>query len=340
MNGGDGPEEQPVVRHREKDAGRREDRADERTERREHHHDRHRADADPAQHRVRGVGGHQWRPGHLAERQQIEIRGVDEQVDRDDPSGPYDQRPRQVPLRVPHLAAHEREIAPAVVRPQHRDQRQAEQAGRDRSRRGRKMRPVALPHEKRQEDEHHQRAVLGAGGEIQDERAPAHAVVIQGRRDRDGRRGDVVHQSRILEERRVPADRAQQVLGKRRGNRAERRGPDQHQLGPPEEERRQPAETLADVHVHPARARKHRRELRVRERAAQREQPAQNPDQEHERRLGHAAGDHRRCAKDAAADGRAHQHRDGTPQPEPARQAVAPAIDRLGSGRLGHERQL
>src|SRR2546430_10255876 len=67
------------------------------------------------------------------------------------------------------------------------------------------MRPVALPHEKRQEDEHHQRAVLGAGGEIQDERAPAHPVVIQGRRHRDGRRGDVVHQSRILGERRVPA---------------------------------------------------------------------------------------------------------------------------------------
>src|SRR2546426_591066 len=90
----DGPKEQPVVRHGEEDAGRRENRPYQRAEGREHHHHRHRADADPAQHHLRGVGRDQRGPGHLAERQQIEVRRVDEQVDRDDGHGAHDQRSR------------------------------------------------------------------------------------------------------------------------------------------------------------------------------------------------------------------------------------------------------
>src|SRR5881396_1978390 len=57
---------------------------------------------------------------------------------------------------------------------------------------------VAVPHEQCQQDEQQQRAVLRSGGEIQHQRAPAHPVVIESRGDRDGRRSDVVHQSRIL----------------------------------------------------------------------------------------------------------------------------------------------
>src|SRR5207247_350147 len=154
------------------------------------------------------------------------------------------------PTRVEKVASiTTTDTAPIPIRPSTACAASAAASG-DRAIRGSEAATVALPHEKRKQNEQQQCAVLRAGGEIQDERAPAYAVIVQRRGGRDGRRGDVVHQRGVLRQRRVPAERAQQILGKGSGNRAERGGPDQHQLRPPEEKRRQSADPLADIYVH------------------------------------------------------------------------------------------
>jgi len=135
----------------------------------------------------------------------------------------------------------------------------------------------------------------------------------------------------------VPADGTQQILGKNGRNCPERRGADDQQLGPPEQEGGQAAERLAQVHEHPAGARERRRQLGVGQRPAEGEGPAQHPHGEHRAGARHAVGDYGGSAEDPAPDRRADEHRDGRQEAEAARQTLAPGVRRAG-GRLDRRR--
>ena len=113
-------------------------------------------------------------------------------------------------------------------------------------------------------------------------------------------------------------DEVAQVLGEDRGDGAERGGPDDGELGPAEEKRRQRPEPLEDVGEHPARPRHRRRQLGVGQRAEQRDQPAHHPGEQHRPRLVQPLRDAGRHAEDAAPDRGPHQHRDGAAEAEVA----------------------
>src|SRR6266446_2355371 len=132
-------------------------------------------------------------------------------------------RALQVALRVPHFTAHERQVAPAVVRPQHGHEGETEQARGWRARSLCEMGEVALPHHECQGHEQRERPILGRRGEIQNQRAPAHADVVQRRRHDDRARGYVVDVAGVGLDLRVEAERAQEVLGERRRDRAQSR---------------------------------------------------------------------------------------------------------------------
>src|SRR5207245_777195 len=132
--------------------------------------------------------------------------------------------------------------------------------------------------------------VLGSRREVQNERAPPHPHVVQRRRDGDRARRDVMDVRGVRLDLGIEAERAHQVFGERRGDGPERGRADHEQLRPPEEKRGQTAERLADVDVDAPRTGEERGELRVGERAAQREQAPQAPLAEHRPRVGRAAG--------------------------------------------------
>ena len=106
---------------------------------------------------------------HLGDRDEIQVRGVRQQVDRDHAERAQHQRPGQVALGVAHLAAHERKVTPAVVGPEDRDERQPERRRLDNARCLAEMRELSPPDHERQQHEQHQRAVLRPRGEVEDE---------------------------------------------------------------------------------------------------------------------------------------------------------------------------
>ena len=130
----------------------------------------------------------------------------------------------------------------------------------------------------------------------------------------------------------VELDEVAQVFGEDRGDGAQRRGPDDGELGPAEEKGRQRAEPLEDVGEHPARPRQRAGQLGIGEGAEQRHQPADHPGQQHRSRIVQPLGDAGRNPEDAAPDGRPHEHRDGTAKTEVSGEPLTPGIALGGHG--------
>ena len=328
---GERTKEQAVVGHREKDAWRREQRAVQRAERREHHGDRHERYAPVAHQHLRGIRGDEPRVCDLRHREDREVREVGQQVDHHHGQRADDQRLRQRLLRILHFPAHETQVGPPVERPQRTHQRQpkgtqceAPLGG------GRREVPTRLrqPDREREHDDERQGAVLGEGRQVLHQTAPAHTQDVERRCERDCSGSDIPSPVTVRRQRRVVAAHAQRVLGERDRDGAHRRGADHHEFRPAEQKGRQPAPPFADVDIQPASLRVHTRDLGQRERAAQRHDAACHPDHHQRKRAGKLLRDAGRRPEDAGSDGRADEHGDGTPQ------AKLPAEG--GSGGSGH----
>ena len=115
-----GTGQEPILRRREEDAGGRHHRAVQRAERADRNGGRDDDDADGTDHELCHVRGDQLGMLHLLNRNEIEIHQIRAEVEHHDGRGADQQRTRQRPLRMEHFATDEREISPAVVRPQNR----------------------------------------------------------------------------------------------------------------------------------------------------------------------------------------------------------------------------
>ena len=129
----------------------------------------------------------------------------------------------------------------------------------------------------------------------------------------------------------IVAERTQGVGRGRDADRAVGAGPDDPQLGPREQECRQPPERLAYEHIHAARARKRGGQLRVGERTAKHDDTTHDPGEQKQRHVVDTLRDAGRRTEDAAADRRADEDRNRAPQTEPANQPLAPAVGGQGS---------
>ncbi len=121
---------------------------------------------------------------------------------------------------------------------------------------------------------------------------------------------------------RVHAERAKGVRPEHRRDAAERGSPDENELRPAEEKGDEPSPALAQIHIEAAGLWIGRGELGERERAAQRQHAPDDPDGQHQRRIGHARGDDRRRPEDARSDGDADDEADAGQQPEAARETL------------------
>ena len=117
-----------------------------------------------------------------------------------------------------------------------------------------------------------------------------------------------------------------EVFREERRDGAQRRGADDHQLRPAEEEGGEGAERLEDEGEDPARTGHRRRQLGVGQRAEEGEEAAQHPDQDEGSGRLQLGGHPGRDAEDAAPDGRADEHRHGAPETQIAGEALAPGV--------------
>src|ERR1700730_4333732 len=101
---------------------------------------------------------------------------------------------------------------------------------------------------------------------------------------------------------RIDADAAEQVLAEHDGDPAERRGAYQHQFRPSEEKGFATAPSLAEVRVEATGLRQRGGKLGKRQRAAQGDETAGDPEPEHQRRTGNLLRDPRRRSEDPRAD--------------------------------------
>ena len=233
---------------------------------------------------------------------------------------------RQVALRVADFPRHERRVRPAVVGPQHRYQSGREQGGREGAgcHAWGEVAEAAATRAEGEQAEGEQRRVLERRGDALQGRGPLHAEVVDRADDEDGERGDVAH-LRVSQ-----AHEVAEVLGEDRRDRPERGGADHGQLRPAEQERGQRPVCLEQIGEDAARARQRARQLRDRERAAQRDDAAEDPAQENRPRRVQLRGDRRGHAEDAAADRYPHRDRDGLQQSHRARHALAPLVSHPG----------
>ena len=160
-----------------------------------------------------------------------------------------------------------------------------------------------LGQQERRHDQHGNGQHLQHDEQVQQTAARLHAHVVHRRHDDDGqhreRRG--AHAG--------PADQPQGVLGEGDGHRRHRAGLDGRQQRPPVEEPGQRMVGLAQVGVLAADPRADGAELRVGERAGQRDQPARHPRGEHLAPARQPPGDDGRVDEDAGADdGADHDH--------------------------------
>ena len=171
-----------------------------------------------------------------------------------------------------------------------------------------------------------QRAELGDRRQVHHHRRAAHAHVVERAHGEDGHRG---HPAYL---RRLEMDEVAEVLGEDRSDGAEGGCPDDGELGPAEQERRKRAEAFEDVGEHAARPRHRRCQLGVGEGAEQRDQPADDPGEQHWSRLVQLLRDAGRHAEDAAPDRRPHEHRDGAAEAEVSGEPFTPCIALDGHG--------
>ena len=162
--------EQVVLRRGKEDPRRGHHRAVQRPERadrdrRRYHHDSRGTDDELCHVRRDQLG-----VLHLLDGNQIEVHEVGAQVEHDDRGGAEQQRARQDLLRVAHLAAHERQIGPAVVGPEDRHHREQKRRQPDR---GTLREDPALGQRRRtgaereaQHDEQRERADLEHGAQV------------------------------------------------------------------------------------------------------------------------------------------------------------------------------
>ena len=127
----------------------------------------------------------------------------------------------------------------------------------------------------------------------------------------------------------VVAERTLQVLAEHRRDGAGRRRANQHQLGPAEQKPGQPSPAFAQIDIPAAGLGERRGQLGDRQRAAQRDQPAKNPNRQHQRRIRYTGRDHRRRAEDARSDRDADDEADRGPE------AQTPDELRVGGGVSG-----
>src|SRR5256885_8102912 len=121
MDLGEPPEEQIVLRHRVVDAWRGDGDA---VDGGEDRHEDGRGDelrgASTHDH-LHGFGSHAIRRGDAARSQRREVADVGEYINADQRRGACDDGARKGALRVDRLARRERDVLPALVRPQHTD---------------------------------------------------------------------------------------------------------------------------------------------------------------------------------------------------------------------------
>src|SRR3954462_12147568 len=125
----------------------------------------------------------------------------------------------------------------------------------------------------------------------------------------------------VRRERRVVAERAQEIFREGRRDRAEGRGADDRQLGPAEEERGEATPRPTNEIENAAGVRVGSGDFGERQRTAQRENAAGDPHREHRYRPGQPVRDSGGSAEDAGADGGPDDDGDRGPEAELARQA-------------------
>src|SRR5262249_10692490 len=154
-----------------------------------------------------------------------------------------------------------------------------------------------------------------------DEGADAGAADVDGGRERNGTRREAARDDVVLD--RIDAEAPQQILAEDYGDAAEGVGADQHEFGPTEQKRCQPAPAFAEVGVKPSGFRERGGELAEREGAAERDRAAQDPQQQHHRRIRDFLRDAGRRPEDARSDRDADDEGNRAPQPERARELAA-----------------
>ena len=272
----------------------------------------------------------------------MQVDEVGREVQRHDRARADEHGAGEIALRVFHLPTDEREIAPAVVGPEDRHHR--EQEGRQphggplgQHGTGREP-PVAAAQQEAQQHQRHERAHFQRRAHVLENRRAMDAHVVHHGHHADKHSGQELLGAHRLprqgqrRRRGVESQDPQGVCRRRDGDRPVGAGADDQQLPPPEQERGERAERLANEHIDAARAREHRGELGIGERAAQRHRAPQHPAQQEQWHVVHALGDRGGGAEDAAADRRADDDRHGAPETESARQAVAPVIERRRGG--------
>ena len=125
-------------------------------------------------------------------------------------------------------------------------------------------------------DQHPERQEFRRRRDVHHRRTQAHADDVGGGGEGDGGRRE---RSRADDVRhRIDAERPQQVLAEHDRDAAERRRPEDDELRPAEQKRGAASPAFAKVGVEAARLRQRRRQFRERERAAERDEPAGDPD--------------------------------------------------------------
>ena len=260
-------------------------------------------------------------------------------IDDDHRARAEDQRARKVLRRVLHLAGDEREVGPPVVRPQHRHEREPERRDREAPRRERRREMAAglrQPDRDRDDHDEQQAEVLRDRRDVLEQRAPPNADVVEPGDDRDGERRDVVDPAVVRRDARIESEHSQQVFGERRRDRAERRRANDRQLGPAEKERRKTSPRIANEDEDAARLGECAGDLGQRERAAQRDDSAGDPDAEERKRTRQSIRDARRRSEDPRADRDADDDGDGAPQTETARKLRGRGRGWSGGSDVGH----
>ena len=186
------------------------------------------------------IGRDKPRLPNRLDREDIKVREVRKDVDSDQRQRPENDRARKIALRIFHLARRKRQVGPAVVRPEHADQREADAPEHQRSdRRRREMSrggAVAAANRERGEHQQRERRELRPRRHADDERPDVGAADVRRCRKRDGRRRQASRGQHVRGG--IDPEAAQQVFAEDDRDAAEGRCADQNELGPAEQERR------------------------------------------------------------------------------------------------------
>ena len=244
-----------------------------------------------AEREPRDIGGHGLGVPHAAQAERGEVGDIDEQVDRRDGQNAVEQDADHVAPRIAHLAGEIRRLVPAAEGEQDEDHGEAKRAARACGRR------LRLPagHEAGNDEN-------GEAREQQELHDLLHTLRLQCSGDVE--RGERNHADRRVDGRAVVAQ-AQDLGGvvpEHEGDRRDGAGLDYCHARPGENERHTASHAAGQKGVFAARIRMARSELRVDERATQRDHAAEHPRAEKLGRTRAVAGDDRRRFENAGAD--------------------------------------